>query len=388
MPEEIPELLDLLGLDAKTLASLSPALDDMEQVRAALVALDSFLRIPPNKAADWARQSRVNGDAARGSLGELVGNFLYVSGVVVEAKVIPIPPDVGKGFTNPRLARCLMKVSNFDESVTLLSQDVPRAWLNDSSLAQPASAIALVAGTTEHPVLICRRVAWHPAKGVGRLGMDLGLFDLVTDHTSLTVKEREYFYELMSTIKLADPATLDALATKDAKITPLFNEPANSRGKIVTLSGHVARMVPVHVDEADVRNRFGIDHYWEIELITPDSQRNPLVFCVPVLPKELPQENYKGLSLRITGVFLKSWAFTPGGDSKSGERVRRLAPLLIGGVPRLLPTPSAIKADRGLIAIIAITTIVSGVLVALIAIRISRQQARVLKNRSSRGIDL
>ncbi len=73
--------------------------------------------------------------------------------------------------------------------------------------------------------------------------------------------------------------------------------------------GEALRAVRVRVDDPDVVRRFGIRQYYEIEVVTPDSQNNPLVVCVAELPEGLPLGDKIHESVRVAGFFLKSWAY-------------------------------------------------------------------------------
>ena len=81
---------------------------------------------------------------------------------------------------------------------------------------------------------------------------------------------------------------LDQATSGNSDIVPLFNEPASQRGSLVTLRGDALRAVEIRVDDPDVVERFGIRRYYEVEIVTDDSQNNPLVCCVAELPEGMP----------------------------------------------------------------------------------------------------
>jgi hypothetical protein len=91
--------------------------------------------------------------------------------------------------------------------------------------------------------------------------------------------------------------------------------------------------------------RFGICYYYEIYLYTPDSQDNPLVFCVRELPEEIPTGSDPQYSqqIKVAGFFLKTWGFRPeSADMPDGDpNARQLAPLLIGREPLWIQPPEA-----------------------------------------------
>jgi hypothetical protein len=121
----------------------------------------------------------------------------------------------------------------------------------------------------------------------------------------------------------------------------LFNQPAEQRGRLLELEGRARRAVLVKVPDRDIVARFGIREYWELELVTPDSQRNPLVVCVHELPSGMPTGSDINVPLAVAGFFVKSWAYRGAGEGEAQRGARRLAPLLIGLRPELVAPPAS-----------------------------------------------
>ena len=130
------------------------------------------------------------------------------------------------------------------------------------------------------------------------------------------------------------------LKRKDAdefSVEPLFNDAAKQRGRLVVLAGYTRRVVKVRVEDPDIVTRFGIKHYYELEMFTPDSQQNPITFCVRELPRGMSTREGEQATenIRVAGFFFKTWAYrvpATADDSQpsGGGRRRHLAPLLIG----------------------------------------------------------
>jgi len=148
-------------------------------------------------------------------------------------------------------------------------------------------------------------------------------------------------------------------------VVPLFNEPDRQFGQLVVLEGTARRAVKIHVGSAqtrpgmhDVWQRFGFDHYYEIDLFTDDSQNNPIVFCVRHLPAGMPAGTNICEPVRIAGFYFKSWAYaaapdpTSGGLAAAADQERwQLAPLLIGREPIWMrPVPAGNRSHAGLLA--------------------------------------
>jgi len=135
-------------------------------------------------------------------------------------------------------------------------------------------------------------------------------------------------------------------------IYPLFNQPDRQTGKLVVLEGTARRAVRVHVGSiegdinADIVARYNIDHYFEIELFTADSENNPLVFCVRHLPAGFPEGENINENVRIAGFFFKTWAYHTQKGMSAGpdgqmRKHQQLAPLLVGREPLWVPPPTA-----------------------------------------------
>lgn len=133
-------------------------------------------------------------------------------------------------------------------------------------------------------------------------------------------------------------------------VAPLFNDAARQIGQLIVVDCAARRVVRVDLSSggdggapSDVARRFGIDHYYEMQVFTDDSQNYPLVFCVRELPPGLPTGDDLHVPVRVAGFFFKDWLYTTRGtrDMDTGELDPRNgkqqhAPLLIGRAPILL----------------------------------------------------
>jgi hypothetical protein len=252
---------------------------------------------------------------------------------------------------------------------------IPRGWPLDTKIDEPASAYGVLVKRLLEPdgkprlVFVSPRVAWHPKTVLGKLGMDEGLFDTVTNRRPITLAERECFYQLLATAGRTRPHELESEAFAQLKrlaenlernqsayagdkkrkaiierqlararerrdyVVPLFNEPEAQTGKLVMFEGDARRCVEIRVDDPDIIARFGIHKYYEIALFTDDSQGNPLIFCVLDLPEGMPVGEDIHARVRVPGFFLKSWAYPQGqriGEAKGNLAKQQLAPLMVG----------------------------------------------------------
>jgi hypothetical protein len=338
------------------------------------------------------------------------GEMIWVRGMATRAERLDVPAELRERFGFDSYYR--VTIDSIGAQAVVYSRRVPKGWPLDQPIAENCSAFAVFAKTLppapvdgEEPsqsprsptlLLVADRIGWYSGSLLGQLFMDVALFDDVQDRTPLT--ERECFYELLAAVRHARPERieraareqlaeersrmersaanehLDPASRADAKrrleraqegasdVVPLFNEPAAQRGKLFVLNGEALRAIEVRVDDPDIVKRFDIHHYYEIELITPDSQNNPIVCCVAEVPPGMPLGVSIHEGVRVTGFFLKSWAFdtpdTKSGAASSGAKRKQLAPLLVARSIEWQPSraalpPQSIKLAIGLVAVLA-----------------------------------
>jgi hypothetical protein len=224
------------------------------------------------------------------------------------------------------------------------------------------------------------------------LGLDASLWDSVQNRTPLTADDREPFYQLLAAMETLDtrelirraPRTLGQTASS---VVPLFNEPDRQFGQLVVLEGTARRAVKIYVGTAhgsnggrenpssarDAVERAGIAFYYELDMITADSQNHPIVFCVRRLPPGFPQGENITEPVRAVGFFYKVWAYgarsgaqrragMPGATSRQWE----LAPLVIGpGVQWLVTAPPKGRDYAGMIAGVLFALAMAGIWLAV-----------------------
>ena len=227
--------------------------------------------------------------------------------------------------------------------------------------------------------------------------MDAELLDTLRDRQKIGPPQRECFYQMLAAVGRAKPGQLLRRARQELKkegktsfsAVPLFNDPGDQRGRLVSFSGAARRVVKVRVQDPDIVERFGIKYYYEIYLFTPDSQDNPLVFCVRELPEGMPTGSDPRYSqqVEVAGFFLQTWSYRPelANEPDGNPDARQLAPLLIGREPRWSRPPQAAGTSPlyGLIA--------GGLFILLLAAiwlavwRSAKKDRRFQQNRRRKG---
>lgn len=322
----------------------------------------------PTDWEEWA-QDLPDWSAMAAQAKSLRGEMFRITGWVTHVKSEEFPKELAERLGSKTYFVCDVE-SESGQSYTVYTRRIPRAW--QPGLAMKAQTriygifFKLVEEPTNRiqPVLITDRPAWFPDTLLGRLGMDCALLDDITleatsqrflspsktaseeedplEQFRLTGRDRECFYQLLAAVERSKPGELFEQAQKELarsgqttfSVIPLFNDAPRQQGKLVLLMGTARRIEKVDVPDPDIRQRFGIDHYYTIYLFTEDSQDYPLVFCVRYLPPGvMPGEGPRfAVDLAVAGFFYKTWAFRSQ-RALSPEAPRdawQLAPLLIG----------------------------------------------------------
>jgi hypothetical protein len=100
----------------------------------------------------------------------------------------------------------------------------------------------------------------------------------------------------------------------------VFQNPDHWQGRLVTLRGHVRRVITYNGDST----LFNGQPLHELWLFTEDSQNNPAVIVTPSLPAEFPVGSELIDSVTVTGCFFKMYVYR-------SQQENRLAPLLLAG---------------------------------------------------------
>jgi hypothetical protein len=204
--------------------------------------------------------------------------------------------------------------------------------------------------------------------------MDVGLLDSIAGRGRIRAVEGEAFYQMLRVAGQMESTKLVRLAEENLKtvqqswqrefdaatdnaqrnlarevlsrtaegrysVAPLFNVPEAQIGELVVVDGTARSVARVEARSqadgsrtSDLARRFGIDHYYELEVFTDDSQNYPLVFCVRELPAGFPSGGAIHVPVRVAGFFFKDWLYHTRGSQQSdvaGVRAQ-YAPLLIG----------------------------------------------------------
>lgn len=296
------------------------------------------------------------------------------------------------------------------ERVRLVGIRVPRGSDGDAG-----------AGAGENSELVPPRVvaatlAWHPFAPDPRWptsadqcllathGLDLTALDAVVSRSPLVASDREGFYQLLATVPRVPAEELRNVSGPATVLSDLLRDPTRFTGRVLTFTGIARRAVRIEVEDPDIRRRFGMETYVEVELFvdpdvilqvshpeTGETKRFstfPVVFCCRDWPRGLPMGESLHLPLTITGAYLKLWSyhsrFLDQGWSEGGRPLMQFSPLLLANAPVSAPTPEvAMPSIAGLVA----TVIVGGVVLGWCVVWWTRRRDR-LRPSSRSDIDM
>jgi hypothetical protein len=315
------------------------------------------------------------------------GEFFPLQGRIRTLARRPLLPRQAALFEFGEYFELDMQLAAGGEPAIVLTRTIPAAWQTQTVLDERASAAGLFlkvgAESAAGPPLLfaAPRVAWLPDRvapelGIGpdqvwlaRFGMDIGLFDAVRarNRGPISAEERECFYALLRTVGRAGSAALEQQA-RAVPLGDLLQHPEREHGSVVSLRGTVRRITRVVVDDPDLRARYQVPAYYQLDVLVPlDGQtievRDPAegatgpvyrdAFPCTVCALELPAawDSLSGAPhvnqpAELAGVFFKLWAYSSPYVDAVNPRQRQLSPLLITQRPVALAAGSR-SAERG-----------------------------------------
>ncbi|MEE8450624.1 MAG: hypothetical protein V3R99_01885 [Thermoguttaceae bacterium] len=377
---------------------------DDNETETLMLLMYHYYRFPMTDVERWAQPAfdpaevGRQADASRGLIYRL-------SGRITRAELLEPLPELVERFELSQYYRCELMLEGMspdgtEQPAVIFAHDIPLAWQEGGELDGRVGVLGMFAKFSsldddkEHakPVFVARRIAQYPETYLGDLGMDYGLLDRVEYRKPLSDNDREAFYQMLALTGRTKPGQLfgeaqrrlkstdkelkriDAAGNEHYPVVPLFNDAENQSGRLFVLEGTARRIVRIRVEDPDVQERFGIDHYYNLFVFTDDSQSNPIVFCVRELPEGMPVGdglNF-GEHVRVAGFFFKTWAYRVERTKDStvpaaaGAKSRQLAPLLIGREPVWYPAePIPTSTMAGAIAAGLFVVAMAGIWFAL-----------------------
>jgi hypothetical protein len=270
---------------------------------------------------------------------------------------------------------------------------LPKAWEEAAELDERVSldGIFLKAGSQNDdgdPQLIfaARRLRWHPEREIpeqhigpdqlrlAELGLDISLLEdlRLLNKKDISDLDREPMYQLLDVAGKAPAGALRSEPRKEFDLIPLLTEPEKHQGELMSVEGFARRITKVAVDDPDIRSRFGIDHYYMIDMLVNLKQKikiiadpkkstkpqpdggpaeggaekpkdpnvpeldgptfnngYPVTLCVRELPSSLEPKDVMRELIRADGIFMKTWSYHSTYMAQFDNK-KLVAPLLVG----------------------------------------------------------
>jgi hypothetical protein len=336
--------------------------DDAKQKMAIRVL--ARLGVPAGLAVRWRTEAATESAAdvaVADRLVRITGRATFVAPLV-------LPADQADLAARPSFDLVRL-VDAAGDPVDVLTIRSPAAWPRWQVIDEPAVVIGLPLAKAAGPrpaggaaaeapwpdvpavaLLAATSVAWEPDTPLGRLGMDYGLFDTVTDGGKLQAGDTAAFYAVLAAVGRAPAGAIEAAAGPRTDLVPLINPAAkwfaSNRGSPVTISGVARKITRIAIDDSFRREQVGADHYWEVFVFveTPplivdgrEQDTYPVVCCVRSLPPGMPTGDRISERVTISGFALKRYGYpladvtiisSQGDETDRGRRME--TPLVIG----------------------------------------------------------
>jgi hypothetical protein len=220
---------------------------------------------------------------------------------------------------------------------------------------------------------------------------DDGFLAAIQDDTPIfRPAEREAWFHQLARVRNVDAQELEHSALRNVAYLQLHKQPADYRGKVVSVKGAVRQAYRTPAPE----NELGVQEYC-VYVLQPVGQPDALIFVYALdAPPGFPRLGVDSGDLRgkmredveVTGIFFKRCAYAARGGTYT-------APVLIANAPRWTPPPMAIQpSDRFTMLEIGGAVVAALLLAACIAAvmwkRTSRSHRLVGQQRSGGFVEL
>jgi hypothetical protein len=165
---------------------------------------------------------------------------------------------------------------------------------------------------------------------------------------------------MLAAVGRAEPAKLLANTQSEFSLIELLRDPQPHQGKLATVRGVARRVTKILVNDADIQQRFHIDHYFQIDMfillgdqvIRVDSAGSkkegpqysdiyPVTVCVSRLPPGLPESLNLRQEVRMPAFFFKLWSYKSEYVAAIDKNSSQRSPMFIALEPVLVPREQA-----------------------------------------------
>ena len=338
--------------------------------------------------------------------------FVEVRGVVERIELQTIIPELVErlGFSN----YYRLTISHGTRVSLVFVRKLPTSWEANlragKEIREPVRVQGLLLkkqqlGEKTGLVLAASQIHWFPQVPskdlqttndmilLADLGVDIGPLADVRQRSTMRAEDRESFYQILAAVHHAEMTQFDKLARRQFDMGRMIQKPESVVSELYSVEGTARRAIRIEVQDTDIQARFGLDHYFEVEVFVPmkrsirfvneaDEARifrdYPFVFCVPELPDDMPLGDDIRVQVQATGFFLKLWSyrteFMSHVRTREDRPAQQVSPLLIG--PTVTPSRTDPSKESSLSLIIAILFVLSLFVVWILLWRAGIQDRR------------
>ncbi|MDX1946318.1 MAG: hypothetical protein SFU86_13035 [Pirellulaceae bacterium] len=347
-----------------------------------------FPRFALENIERW-RKKDVSWDQLAASASDLRAEFFAVRGRAKLVEKFELLPDLAALFEFGHYYRVTIELDDSPFEALVCTRHIPDAWPISEPFDEPAACDGLFLKLGEamavDPQLVfaARRIAWFPDQpnpeqhigpdqiALAAHGFDVGLLVEVRagNRKPIGDSDREAFYQLLATLGRIEPAQLRRGEGAALSIATLLERPETLHGQFLPVEGIARRVTKVPVSDADVQKRFGIKHYYEINLSVPvgntrivfgkdkTGKDNPVyanhypvtLNCLR-LPAGIVEGGDQNQLVRADAVFFKLWTYRSGYSSQFKQL--QLAPLLFA----IEPAPVKIEPVSNIVSTVLVCT--------------------------------
>ena len=379
-------LLEHAGLDQQAWDTIHDA-REIQGIEFEILAkvLHRLPRISTDRLVEWSHPGENLWNAVE-SPAEHRADAFFLQGRASYVDLVELPREVAQRWHLGQVYRVHLDLEKSAGKVVVYTLNIPESWhphvgrtmderVNSHGLFFKLEVAE--ATTTPLPVLLAPRIAWTPDRIdealattpslliLGNLGMDVGLFDQIQDRQGLTEDDRECFYQLLAATGGTAPAMVDSRLLHSTRLAKLLGSQVQraSRGELVAITGNVRRAVRIAIEAADIRNRLGIDHYYELNVFINESVRvkrspddpeptyyssYPVVCCVGQLPAGMPVGDDVNEAIRVSGFYYKIYSYKTDFTTAKGPNRRQFSPLIVGFEPKWIQQQNSFQPAYGI----------------------------------------
>lgn len=365
------EMLDLYSIDASQLSTFTDGEPLGEQDDEVIVRLlYQMPRLPLNDIQRWAKPA-TSLPSLDDSPRQRHGDVIRLEGLAKSYQRVELLSEVAERTEFDHYFRVEVELANEFGLATICTRSIPAAWQGSAIVDELVSAYAFLLKVTNEEggspsfAFAVPRIAWHPTRPdtarrisedvayLGTLGMDAGLFDDVrsTNKKPMSQIDRECFYQLLATVGSAKRDDLRSRSDPALDLAALLEEPAQQHGRLMVVRGTARRILTVRIDDDDIRERFGIDQYYQMDVFIPLQNQKvrigkeadgkgrefinsyPVTICVLDLPNDLPPTPDMREEVAVPASFFKLWAYRSQFVSSVNRKHLQVSPMFIGATP-------------------------------------------------------